>query len=477
MVQKPRSRGTRASKGLKEAEEKYRRLVEDINDGYAVIQEDGRVVFANKRCAEIFGYELEEIVGQPFEKFLAPELVNEALEMLERIIDTEAAPERYETAVVNKEGIPVPVEASLRLIWHEGRLAVSAITRDITERKRAEEERAFLYQQIKDKAERMTVTAELTRIIGSSLNISDVYDAFVAGVKRLVGFDRASIALAEGDKLRFLAVSSAVETELKEGTTVPLEGTATAWVMESKRTNIETDFALSMQFPIDEAHLKSGLRSAIRLPLFSRGDVFGTFNLSSRHPNAYGEREQDILEELAGQIAVAIENDRLFAEVKGSKEELEATYHQLVETAGALENRTQELEDAYLKMARTLVLTLEARDPYTRGHSERVAQLARQMAFELGLSQEEMRQLETAARLHDLGKIGIPDGILLKPGPITPSERAEVQLHPTKAVSYCASSVSSMEHCPSSSTIMSATTAGAIPTALKGKRPPSGRAS
>ena len=295
-------------------------------------------------------------------------------------------------------------------------------------------ENASLFQDTKDKAERLAVTAELTRIMVSSLNIEEVFDAFAAGVRRLVDFDRASIALVEGANLRFLAVFSDVETELGSGAIVPLKDAATAWVVQNKRTNIETDFAKSMQFAIDETLFKSGLRSAIRLPLFYRGEVFGTFNLSSTCPNAYGLRELDILEELAGQIAIAIQNDMLFAEVKQRKEELEMAYDQLMATASALGRGKRELENAYLNMARTLVLTLEARDPYTRGHSERVAQISRQVAFEIGLSHDEMRNIETAARLHDLGKIGIPDSILLKPGPITPGERAEIQLHPTRAV-------------------------------------------
>ena len=129
-----------AEEALKASEEKYRRLVEDINDGYVVIREDGRVVFANRGCAEIFGYTLGEIIGEPFERFLAAERAKEALELRERVVDTGTAPERHETAVVNKEGVSVPVEAGLKLIQHEGKPAVSAIIRDITERKRGEEE-------------------------------------------------------------------------------------------------------------------------------------------------------------------------------------------------------------------------------------------------------------------------------------------------------------------------------------------------
>ncbi len=295
-------------------------------------------------------------------------------------------------------------------------------------------ENASLFQDTKDKAERLAVTAELTRILVSSLNIEEVFNAFTAGVRRLVDFDRAGIALVEGGNVRFLAVSSEVETGLGGGAIVPLEDTAAAWVVQNKRTHIEMDFAQSRQFRIDEVHFKSGLRSAIRLPLFYRGEVFGIFSLLNRHPHAYSQREVEILGELAGQIAIAIQNDKLFAEVKQRKEELETAYDQLMTTASALDRGKRELENAYLNMARTLVLTLEARDPYTRGHSERVAQISRQVAFEIGLSQEEVKNIETAARLHDLGKIGIPDSILLRPGPITPGERAEIQRHPTRAV-------------------------------------------
>jgi len=291
-----------------------------------------------------------------------------------------------------------------------------------------------LYQEAKERAEQIAMTSELTRLIGSSLDIKEVYHGFTSQLKDIVDFDRASIGLVEGENLRLLAVSSEKETKLGGGAVVPLKDSATAWVVANKRTNIERDLDQVRRFPIDETLFKEGLRSAIRLPLFSKGEVFGVFSLASRYPDAYGERERQILEELAGQIAIAIDNDRLYQEVKERKDELETAYEQLLSSTSALERGKRELEDAYLKIAKTLVLTLEARDPYTRGHSERVAQLARQTAFEMGFSQEELKKLETAARLHDLGKIGIPDGILLKPSAITPSERAEIQLHPTRAV-------------------------------------------
>ncbi len=101
---------------------------------------------------------------------------------------------------------------------------------------------------------------------------------------------------------------------------------------------------------------------------------------------------------------------------------------------GILNHKKWQLERAYLEMAKTLAITLEARDPYTRGHSERVAQFVRQIAFQMNLSQEEREMLDIAAGLHDIGKLAISNEILLKPSVLTPSEGAEVQRHPTKAV-------------------------------------------
>lgn len=78
----------------------------------------------------------------------------------------------------------------------------------------------------------------------------------------------------------------------------------------------------------------------------------------------------------------------------------------------------------------SLIEALEARDPYTRGHSEAVAMLVSNMAFHMGFSSEEIESLNMACRLHDLGKIGVPDSILLKAGPLTDDEFAAIKQHP-----------------------------------------------
>lgn len=79
---------------------------------------------------------------------------------------------------------------------------------------------------------------------------------------------------------------------------------------------------------------------------------------------------------------------------------------------------------------KALLRTLTARDPYTGYHSNRVTNLALTFARSLSLSSQELEALSNAGYLHDIGKIGVSDSILLKPGPLTPAERAVIQTHP-----------------------------------------------
>jgi len=90
---------------------------------------------------------------------------------------------------------------------------------------------------------------------------------------------------------------------------------------------------------------------------------------------------------------------------------------------------TQQLEESLLETVETLNAAVEARDPYTAGHSQRVRRVALAIGRNLGLSAKQLGVLSTAALFHDVGKIGIPDSILTKAGPLEPSEAAIMREH------------------------------------------------
>ena len=96
-----------------------------------------------------------------------------------------------------------------------------------------------------------------------------------------------------------------------------------------------------------------------------------------------------------------------------------------------LANTYEKLEKAYLDSIETLRYTVEAKDPYTRGHSDRVAEYSVLIGEKLGLSDEDLKTLRVGGLFHDIGKIGIPDSILLKEAKLTDDEYSEIKNHPS----------------------------------------------
>ena len=103
--------------------------------------------------------------------------------------------------------------------------------------------------------------------------------------------------------------------------------------------------------------------------------------------------------------------------IKKINEELKETY--------------DKLEEAYMESIETLRSTVDAKDPYTRGHSDRVSEYSVLIGEKLGLSEEDLKALKIGGLFHDIGKIGVPDSILLKPGKLTDEEYSEIKNHPS----------------------------------------------
>lgn len=96
-----------------------------------------------------------------------------------------------------------------------------------------------------------------------------------------------------------------------------------------------------------------------------------------------------------------------------------------------LKDKNQELENAYLESIQTLRYTVEAKDSYTRGHSDRVADFSVLIGKYLNLSEEDLKILRIGGLFHDIGKIGVPDSILLKEAKLTSEEYSEIKNHPS----------------------------------------------
>ncbi|HEY2600602.1 MAG TPA: HD-GYP domain-containing protein [Thermoleophilaceae bacterium] len=116
--------------------------------------------------------------------------------------------------------------------------------------------------------------------------------------------------------------------------------------------------------------------------------------------------------------------------LRASHRELEAANEQLRVALSENEQLLERTKHAYLSTITSLARTIEAKDPYTGGHTERVAEYATMLARELGFGEGELHDVEVGAVIHDIGKIGIPDRILLKPGKLDTEEFEEMRRHP-----------------------------------------------
>ncbi len=121
------------TKELAESEAKYRVFIEEINDGYFVNQ-NGTIVFANQAFCDIHGYTLSEVIGEPYETFIAPESVAEVRRLYEARGVDKRARDLYTYYRLHKNGSKLPTENKVKLITYQGEIAAAGICRDITER-------------------------------------------------------------------------------------------------------------------------------------------------------------------------------------------------------------------------------------------------------------------------------------------------------------------------------------------------------
>lgn len=167
------------------------------------------------------------------------------------------------------------------------------------------------------KTRRLAAINYITTVLNTSLDLDEVYDTFAKELKQLIDFDRASLALFDEDEDEVRAVWLAGESStLGKGSTLPIEGTAPGWVKTHKRAQIESDFAEEAAFLEDEKLLAAGLRSGIRVPLIIKGEVIGTLNLNSQQPHQYSEADLEVLEPIAGHLALAVEQTRLYRKTR-----------------------------------------------------------------------------------------------------------------------------------------------------------------
>jgi putative nucleotidyltransferase with HDIG domain len=181
-------------------------------------------------------------------------------------------------------------------------------------------------------------------------------------------------------------------------------------VSETGNPVLTTNAQEDPRFGSQKSVVEHNLRSILCVPLKLKGEIIGVIFVDSRvYSGLFDENDLDILSAFADQAAVAIDNARMFDKLQKANIELTEAY------------------DATLK---GWALTLELRDKETEGHTQRVTALTEVLAKKLGINGKELEHIRRGSLLHDIGKMAIPDYILLKRGELTLAERKFMELHP-----------------------------------------------
>lgn len=253
---------------------------------------------------------------------------------------------------------------------------------------------------------------QVALVLNSSLKIKATYPLFIKELKKLVEFDRLTITIPDKEKKELL-----VYAEFEKGSTintkVPLNGSAPAIVINTSNYLIEDDLAVLKLFHEDDQLYTLGHRTALRLPLISKGNVIGTLNVSSKKPSAYEQKHINLLTALCNRISCYVENALVFDVINKQLYEI-----------------MQEIKINHEAILEAFMIVLDAKDSGTKGHCYRVVQYTKILAEKLGISGEELDNMLTGALLHDIGKVTIPDAVLFKTGQLDDKEWEIIRAHP-----------------------------------------------
>lgn len=241
-------------------------------------------------------------------------------------------------------------------------------------------------------------------MVNSSLDPLVIREKTIEAAMRLLEAEAASLLLIDPEtgELFFEVALGESKSRIKEVRLKAGQGIA-GWVAQNGEPAIIHDVKSDPRF-FKGADEKTDFvtRNIICVPVKTKEKVIGVLEAINKKEGKFLVGDLEIFMALANQVAIAIENSNL--------------YH--------------ELKDTFITTAEVLAETIDLRDPYTGGHTKRVKNYSLAIGRELGLHHEVLDRLQISAILHDIGKIGIRDDILMKEGRLNQDEFEKMQMHP-----------------------------------------------
>jgi len=244
-------------------------------------------------------------------------------------------------------------------------------------------------------------------LINSEPEPQRIYECVVDAIRNVIAADRCYLLLnrAEGPeaakKPRLEPVASRARRDAQAGAS--FSSTVAEEAFKAGMCILRSDVGEDARFAAAESIIREGIRSVMCVPVESPDGILGVLYVDTvGRSQGFRKHDLELLAAVGRQAGIAIRRMQLI----------------------------EELRESFFGTVAALVATIEAKDEYTKGHSQRVTSYATQIGQHLKLPQRDRQTLELASLLHDVGKIGVMESLLLKPGPLNPDERGIIRQHP-----------------------------------------------
>lgn len=269
---------------------------------------------------------------------------------------------------------------------------------------KSKKEQKTLEENLKKKIKELSALYEVGKTVNSTLHLDEVLKLITRKAAKIMNASSCSLRLLNDSRQELILRCAyglndslyKVKKSLKIGESIA------GRVVKEGRPYIINDLQKERHYKYPHLARQKGLRSLVTVPLVQKNKIIGVLSIYNKKPARYTDEDVKLLSMFASQVAIAIENARLY----------------------------EETQTGYLNTIKTLSNIIDAKDSHTYGHSERVMAHCMDMAEELCLPDSDKEILKYASLLHDVGKIGIDVGILRKPSKLSEEEWKIMFMHP-----------------------------------------------
>jgi PAS domain S-box-containing protein len=405
-------------KELDKSEKRFRALIENSLEEVSLVSVDGKLIYESPTTRRPLGYPAGSFVGRNLSELLHPDDQANAIMILEQVFREPGSHREEVFRLRHQDGSWRWMEGIVHNLLDEPAIGAIVINyHDVTDRRQADEE-------IRTRSDQLSTLYELSRALAEANDLDTVLDLVNRRTVESLHTTFARIALLTGDELitrsaypirvldrDLFAEGQKLITDMPYCQRVLAQGEPAILRSSNPEVSDEERVALLLDFAqvlcLIPLHVHDFAANTSRtLGVLMVGEVRN----EEREP--FTPEKMNLARSIGDQAAISIENTRLFHDLQRS---------------------SIELSDAYNATIAGWSAALDLRDKETEGHTQRVTEMSCKLAKDMGLGEQELIQVRRGALLHDIGKMGVPDRILLKPDKLTDEEWIIMRMHPSYA--------------------------------------------